>query len=331
MLLGERYAPILVHAHARSGSTLLLEMLGQDPKLWAAYEPLHDVRKLPPLHPETRKRRFRCRSSEDGEGDPLASSCPWRDATLLLAFLACDMLPMTSSWHQYFELDGHAGGYVPNRAAPWGSEWSPGSSSPSERTRQYLAQGQACRQRSGTIAKTVRMNGDLDTIFRVARTLEAKPPLVLHLVRGPLSVYASRRNLSNPFGIPPTAFNGSLRSWSSGTCAATHRDVATGHAQAAGSYEMVTFLELLRRPRRLVNRIYARHLNRSVPRAVHEYISSHLKLGPLAGDESQSWEFKYGTSSRNIERVHNRWREQLKPWEVHQIQLGCRSGHGVLF
>ena len=192
-------------------------------------------------------------------------------------------------------------------------------------------QGQACRQRRGAIVKTIRMNGNLDTIFRAARTLATKPPLVLHLVREPVSVYASRKNLSNPFGIPPTVANGRLCSWAESTCTATRRDIAAGRAQGSrGSYELVTFSELLHRPRQLVKRIYTRHLNRTVPRAVHEYISSHIKhKGNDTAGQSQAWEFKYGTSSRNIERVQNRWREQLQPWEARQIELGCGSRQGL--
>ena len=326
---GERHAPILVHAHARSGSTLLLEMLSQDPELWAAYEPLQDIRQLPPKEyaPDVR-----CRRSEIGYGEPLASRCPLRDAMLLLALLMCDMLPMIALWYHNFEIDGHTGGYVPHSGTRWGSAWSPAAQFPDiaiSRTRQYLVQGQACRQRRGAIVKTVRMNGDLDAIFRVASTFATKPPLVLHLVREPLSVYASRKNLSKPFGIPSTVANGSLRSWAKRTCAATRHDIATGKAQATGSYELVTFSELLYRPRQLVKRIYTRHLNRAVPRAVHEYIRSHIKPERgYTGYESQAWQFKYGTSSRNIERVHNRWRDQLQQWEVHQIELGCRSSQG---
>ena len=326
MLHGARHAPILVHAHARSGSTLLLEMLSQDPELWTAYEPLQDTRQLPP---KTHTPDVDCRRPEIGYGEPLASRCPLRDAVLLLALLACDMLPIIALWHHNFELDGHAGGYVPHRGSLWGSVWSPAaqfSDMAISRTRQYLVQGQACRQRRGAIAKTIRMNGNLDTIFRVARTFATKPPLVLHLVRKPLSVYASRKNLSNPFGIPPTVANGSLRSWAESTCTATRRDIAAGKAQATGSYELVTFSELLSRPRQLVKRIYTRHLNRTVPRAVREYISSHIKhKGNDAGVQSQVWQFKYGTSARNIEHVHNRWREQLQPWEASQIELGCWS------
>ena len=37
---------VVVHSHARSGSTLLFELLAQDPQVWGAYEPLQDVRQL---------------------------------------------------------------------------------------------------------------------------------------------------------------------------------------------------------------------------------------------------------------------------------------------
>ena len=90
-----RFPPIVVHSHARSGSTLLLELLGRDPQVWTAYEPLQDVRQLPPTAPVVTDR---CRSAETGAaGDPLMAKCPWRDATLLVALLACDTLPLLAT------------------------------------------------------------------------------------------------------------------------------------------------------------------------------------------------------------------------------------------
>ena len=328
-----RFPPIVVHSHARSGSTLLLELLGRDPQVWTAYEPLQDVRQLPPTAPVVTDR---CRSAETGAaGDPLMAKCPWRDATLLVALLACDTLPLLATWYADFELGGRSGGFVPHYDPPIpGSEWANTSLFPQmavTRAAQYREQVRACRERPGKAIKTVRMNGQLDALYKVSHAFGKKPPLVLHLVRKPFSVYASRKNLTNSFGLPSTAETTPahrqrlLRDWAQSTCTATRRDIATGKAQAAGAYDLVTFAELVRRPRQLAERLYSRHFHRPVPRAVYSYISTHIQPNESAV-ESDAWEFKYGTSARSIERVEQRWREQLEPWEVREIEAVCGRG-----
>ena len=328
-----RFPPIVVHSHARSGSTLLLELLGHDPQVWTAYEPLQDVRQLPPTGPAVTEG---CRSAETGAaGDPLMAKCPWRDATLLVALLACDTLPLLAAWYADFELGGRSGGFVPHYDPPVaGSEWASISLFPqmaTSRAAQYREQVRACRERPGHAIKTVRMNGQLDALYKVSHAFGKKPPLVLHLVRKPFSVYASRKNLTNSFGLPTTAETTPahrqrlLRDWAQSTCTATRRDIATGKAQAAGAYDLVTFAELVRRPRQLVERLYSRHFHRPVPRAVYSYISTHI-LPNESAVESDAWQFKYGTSARSIERVEQRWREQLEPWEVREIEAVCGRG-----
>jgi hypothetical protein len=58
---------------------------------------------------------------------------------------------------------------------------------------------------------------------------------------------------------------------------------------------------------------------------VYSYISTHIQPNESAV-ESDAWEFKYGTSARSIERVEQRWREQLEPWEVREIEAVCGRG-----
>ena len=330
-----RFPSVVVHSHARSGSTLLLELLGHDPQVWTAYEPLQDVRQLPPTVPVVTDR---CRSTETvAAGDPLMAQCPWRDATLLVALLACDTLPLLATWYADFELGGRRGGFVPHYDPPIpGSEWASTSLFPHmavSRAAQYREQARSCRERPGHAIKTVRINGQLDALYKVSHAFGKKPPLVLHLVRKPFSVYASRKNLTNPFGLPTTAETTPahrqrlLRDWAHSTCTATRRDITTGRAQATGAYDLVTFAELVRRPRQLVERLYSRHFHRPVPHAVYSFIGTHIQPNESAV-ESDAWEFKYGTSARSVERVEQRWREQLEPWEVREIEAVC--GRGVL-
>lgn len=332
------FPPVVVHSHARSGSTLLYELLGQDPQVWTAYEPLQDVRQIGRGVSTT----ARCRSADYGGGDPLNARCPMRDAALLVALLSCDPLPLLTAWYADFELDGQQGGFVPHFAPPGpGSVWASTTLFPnmaSTRAAQYRAQARACRARPGHLLKTVRMNGQLQTLYNISRALNRKLPVVLQLVRKPRSVYASRKNLSNPFGLPPAALvacggrggspschevrRSQLRDWAMSTCTATRRDIAAGRRFGGGAYQLVTFGELLRRPRQLVERIYANHFHRAVPAEVYAYIQSHLQPNESAV-ESGEWQFKYGTSARNLDKVEQRWREQLEPWELQEIDAAC--------
>ena len=106
---------------------------------------------------------------------------------------------------------------------------------------------------------------------------------------------------------------------------ATRRDIAAGRRFGGSAYQLVTFAELVRRPRQLVERIYANHFHRAVPAAVYAYIQSHLQPNESAV-ESGEWQYKYGTSARNLDKVEQRWREQLEPWELQEIDAACGKG-----
>ena len=81
----------------------------------------------------------------------------------------------------------------------------------------------------------------------------------------------------------------------------------------------------MRRPRQLIERLYAQHFRRPVPRAVYAYIDRHIRPNNSAV-ESDAWQYKYGTSARSLERVEQRWKEQLEPWEVREIEAACGRG-----
>ena len=116
-----------------------------------------------------------------------------------------------------------------------------------------------------------------------------------------------------------------LREWAESTCTATRRDIESGRRQGGGAYELVSFGEMVRRPRQLVERLYAQHFRRAVPAAVYSYIDSHIRPNRSA-IESGEWQYKYGTSARNVDQVEQRWREQLEPWELHEIDAACGRG-----
>ena len=223
-----------------------------------------------------------------------------------------------------------------------------------------LADEESCRAHSQRIAKTIRLNGHLDAVFNVSHALGWRPPVVLHLVRDPRAIYASRRRLSSPFGLPvPSKDAGgdggqkapseafakhtakqakTLRGWARGLCGATQRDRAAGNEFGAAGYEFIDYSTLVRRPEQLVEGLYRRHFRRPVPPEVHAYIAKHLppprkkrSVGSVGGGSNgtsdgttpQSWQFQYGTDARDVDAVEQRWKSELRPWERQAIDAGC--------
>ena len=323
--------PVLVFSHGRSGSTLLLEILQQDPQAWVSYEPLQEVRQMPSNGALTETQAGRCREGAQ-ERSTVASRCPLRDATLLLALLSCDMLPLLSLWYQELALAGGKGGYLPNAGA-FGSAWLPSSEIPDlseRRASMFMEQQQRCKEKSVRVAKTIRMNGHLDAVVNVSATTGLAPPLVLHLVRDLKSVYASRKGLTAPFGLPSTSSQQqrayAVQSWARAMCTATRRDVMAGRRKHHQHYELLNFTELVRRPNVVIEKIYSRHFKRPVPATVRAYIEEHLpgrSNNSTNSSEEATWQFQFGTTARNLDAVEHAWERRLEPWEVRAIETGC--------
>ncbi|KAL1508805.1 hypothetical protein AB1Y20_004900 [Prymnesium parvum] len=308
---------VLIHAHGRSGSTLLLDILRHDPQAWASYEPLQEVRQLPPPHLLPPHLAGRCRDGA-AEQPTLASKCPHRDASLLLSLLACDSLPLLAAWYAEYDLSAAAGGYLPHAAA-YGAAFTLTSDRPAlaaERAALYARDASACAGASLRVVKTIRLNGQLARLYNLSAS---PPPLVLHLVRDLKSVYLSRKALAAPFGLPSAA---SLEAWARAMCAATRRDMAAGARRPRGQYELLNFTHLVRFPRSTVERIYRRHLRRPVPPAVRAYLEAHFEP-PANGTDATAWQFQFGTAPRDVEALSHAWRLRLDEWEVRAINAGC--------
>ena len=209
-----RFPPVLVWSHGRSGSTLLLDLLASDPQLWSSYEPLQEVRQRPHdawAFNVNGPQSCRDRSEESlhgGGGGPsgvtLTSRCPLRDAMLLLSLLRCNQLPLLTTWLGELDLTGQRAAFLPERLVGpelgRGAAWLPtpyfGRLSDT-RAAAAVSDERACLDKPGRIAKTIRLNGHLDAVFNVSRALGWEPPLILHLVRDPRAIYASRRRLAS--------------------------------------------------------------------------------------------------------------------------------------
>jgi hypothetical protein len=346
--------PLLVWSHGRSGSTLLLDFLASDPQLWSTFEPLQEVRQRPHdanvFHIDgTQSCRDRMDDAAgggkvDAGSVTLASSCPLRDACLLLSLLHCNHMPLLATWYGELDLTGQRAAFLPERLVGpnlgRGAAWLPtpyfGRLSDT-RARAVIADERECREHPRRIAKTIRLNGHLDAIINVSRALGWTPPVILHLVRDPRAIYASRRRLSSPFGLPTArTTRTAVRAWARGLCSATHRDALVGRQLGSAGYEQIDYSSFVRHPRELAERLYSKHFGRPVPSEVLEYVARHLPAAARhnhtgdrgsalrSADSPHSWQFQYGTAARDVEAVDQRWKLELKSWERQTIEAACK-------
>jgi|TARA_B100000524_G_scaffold322661_1_gene204155 hypothetical protein len=351
--MSEEFKPsVIILSHGRSGSTLLLEFLAQDPDMWTAFEPLQAMRQMPPFL--DKKRGGRCRDPLSPDAS-MRSACPHRDANIVLSLATCNVLPLLTTWYQDLELTGQRAAWVPHpRNQTPGYEWRTTAELPSlvaERTGRLFAWRHGCLKRRHRTLKTIRLNGHLQELFNISIEGEYPLPLVLHLVRDPKAVYASRKAInakatawnSQPgvtfLGIPrlsgtPAVDTITVSEWARALCAASRRDTAAG-SRRGYLYERINFSELIYNPLQVTRMIYLKHLKRQIPTEVLSYITERLqrreraKSGLLRSSHGVSdahdkgWEGSFGTSARDAEQVEDQWKKVLAPWESAAIDAGC--------
>lgn len=347
----DRARPVLVWSHGRSGSTLLLDTLGSDPAFWPIYEPLQEVRQQPPPHFNIPPEQIsRCHDTL-GANNALVSVCPMRDATLVLSALECNFLPLLATWYGHLDLTHRKAAWMLHGTVP-GAGFTTTQYTPDlevRRVAKLVEQERRCRAHTSTVAKVIRLNGELCAMHNISLALGKAPPLVLHLVRDPRAIYASRKRLSGAgahFGVPATWKKSSrwgemthaqraaiVGEWARSVCGATRRDAAIGLHQLGDTYELVEYSEFTRRPREVIERLYARHFERPVPAAVYEYIRQHVQRAGASASEGtaavppspnvSSWQYMFSTAPRDVDRVEKQWRDELTSWEVRIIDAEC--------
>jgi hypothetical protein len=351
--------PLMIHSHGRSGSTLLLEIFGHDPNFWTSYEPLKAVRELPwqILYAEA----GRCR--DPWQASPsLEPRCPLRDAMLLSSLLACDTMPLQAVWYQELEFSGMRGQWL---AKDKGAAWHRTYARPNlaqDAVDKALADQRACLAKPQRAIKTVRLNGRLDALYNVSQALGHPKPVVLHLIRDPRAVYASRKHVGGPtrgssakqmrgrevaFWVPNATMGvKGAKQWAASLCVATSRDKETG-ARHPEHYELLNFTEFVRAPEATIRGIYARHLKRPVPEPVLAFLRSRFppshaaapaaleknNRAPAAGEENSAAAAgakeenydRWGTGARNVDAVESQWKGKLEEWELQGIGMACKK------
>ena len=180
----------------------------------------------------------------------------------------------------------------------------------------FDADRKTCSEKRHRIVKTIRMNGALESIYNVSFASHRPKLLVLHLFRDPKAVFTSRMRLPNPFGVPhrndlreAASRAQALRRWSAEICRAAQRDYAIGtNGKHKHKYELIAFQDLIDRPREVIGGIYARHLNRSMPDTVVQYINEHIRQGG---------------ENQGVAQTQAAWAQQTKAaWGTVSVQIG---------
>jgi len=332
-----KYPPIVIHSHGRSGSTLLLEALERDPDMWTMYEPLKAVRELPwqIIHLEA----GRCR--DPWQPSPsLEPRCPQRDAMLLSSLLACDTMPLQAVWYQELDLFGMRGQWL---ATDLGAAFHRDYTKPhlaQDAADKALADRRACLAKRQRAVKTVRLNGQLAALYNVSAALGLQKPLVLHLVRDPHAVYASRKHVGGPsrggdaagmhnrevgFWVPNASMGVSgATDWAANLCVATSHDKAAG-ALHPDHYQLLNFSEFVRAPELVIRGIYARHLHRPVPQPVIDFLRARLPGSASAAPARPGDYDRWGTGARSVDHVESQWKGKLERWEMQGIERACKK------
>ena len=333
--LRRRAQPVIVWSHGRSGSTLLLNILGSDRAFWPIYEPLQEVRQLPPRHFNIEANAVgKCRDAYHG-ADTLMSACPMRDAALVVSALECNFLPLVATWYGELDLTKRKAAWMLHGNGVGGAGFTTIRYTPDLEMRRIAMLGEhsrGCQSREGTVAKVIRLNGELHALHNVSLALGYRLPLVLHLVRDPRAIYASRKRLTRvaaDFGVPSSSATTKLAEWARRTCGATQMDAVMGKRLFNDSYEQVEYSDFVRKPRVFLHKLYERHFQRPVPAPVLAYLADHLpehrSHSPRAylATNRSSWQYMFGTMPRDVEQVDQAWRTELMSWEIKTIDKYC--------
>lgn len=260
---------------------------------------------------------------------------------LLAALLACDTMPLQALWYQELDLYGQRGQWLAtDKGAAWHSSYARPNLAQNA-VDKALADRRECLAKPQRAIKTVRLNGRLDALYNVSASLGLPKPIVLHLVRDPRAVYASRKHVGGPtrggdaagmhgrevaFWVPNATMGvQGAKQWAASLCTATSKDKQTGMLHP-GHYELLNFTEFVRSPQAVIRGIYDRHLKRPVPQIVLDFVDSRFSASSHGGAQSgQRGYDRWGTGSRNVDEVENQWKGKLEPWELEGIDLSCKK------
>ncbi|KAG5184902.1 P-loop containing nucleoside triphosphate hydrolase protein [Tribonema minus] len=302
---------VIITGHGRSGSTLTGSIF-RAPNWVFNYEPLklHDW-------PAGLSKRFDPETNTQCRPDPLQvyhkMRCPVADMMYLLDLAHCRTTDMPLQ-AVTLEVDDVPGDDVIRRL---------NATAPLRGTRDPAC---ARRDLAGVAVKTIRINGHMDQLFALSEKLGLRVDLVIHLMRDPRAVLASRYSVG--WGMPENRSYDATLAWARDMCGRTMADSRAGGGRV--NYMALRYEDLAAAAVARTQAIYER-LERDVPPTVLERMrkndaqSQGGDSAKGAGGGGKGKPHQYGVGVRNFIAQLTKWRQELSQVEQNAVAEGCRE------
>eukprot|EP00611_Tribonema_gayanum_P007705 TRINITY_DN1711_c3_g1_i1.p1 TRINITY_DN1711_c3_g1~~TRINITY_DN1711_c3_g1_i1.p1 ORF type:complete len:430 (-),score=150.86 TRINITY_DN1711_c3_g1_i1:1024-2313(-) len=192
----------------------------------------------------------------------------------------------------------------------------------------------ACAGKAGVAAKVIRITGKLEELFAVADELGVVLDLVVHLVRDPRAVLASRYSVHWLYPVGRTY--GPTYRWAKSTCDGMMLDASAGAGRA--EYLLLRYEDLAGDSEERAHMVYQR-IGAPVPEAVLREArvydgcinGSAQERAQCAEDmdnlakEQKHFSQRYNTGPRNFTTQVHKWRDALSDDEVRAVEDGCEE------
>eukprot|EP00611_Tribonema_gayanum_P031693 TRINITY_DN9211_c0_g1_i3.p1 TRINITY_DN9211_c0_g1~~TRINITY_DN9211_c0_g1_i3.p1 ORF type:complete len:241 (+),score=117.79 TRINITY_DN9211_c0_g1_i3:217-939(+) len=189
-----------------------------------------------------------------------------------------------------------------------------------------------CKGKKGVAAKVIRMTGRLGELFDVADALRVKMDLVIHLVRDPRAVLASRWSVG--WLHPMTHSYEATLPWAKTMCDDMMIDASAGAGRS--EYLLLRYEDLAGDAVERATMVYAR-IGAPVPDAVLREARVYDGCGSGSAQERAQCaadreamnknddfqEGQYDTRPRDFAAQMNKWRKALTKQEVRAVEEGC--------
>ncbi|KAG5186522.1 hypothetical protein JKP88DRAFT_346535 [Tribonema minus] len=189
--------------------------------------------------------------------------------------------------------------------------------------------GRDCEAKKGIAVKLIRMVGRLGEMLEMARAVGQMPDLVIHLIRDPRAVLASRYSVG--WGYPGNRGYRSTLDWATNLCGGTMADATAGAAHP--EYMVLRYEDMAQGAEWQAEGLYDR-LGMEMPAGVREMMreSDGCESGTeeerahcLEARANKTVTTKYSTAPRDFTAQNAKWRDALARHEVKAVETGCRE------